>query len=185
VGWFTLLVLLGFGGLLLWRTRARSVLLFGLTFFLLQVLVPYVLLPRVDVINERHVYAGSVGRDKLDQRAPLLRLWLPGAVLLGLSVLTVRRNLDYTSELALWQSTVRCAPKNPRAFNNLGVAHERSGNLHLARAAFARAIALEPRYAAARDNFIRATHKHSQGDGVEPILEGDAPRDAGAPRGDL
>jgi protein O-mannosyl-transferase len=192
VGWLTLLVLLALG-VLLWRTRARPVLLFGLTFFLLQVLVPYVLLPRVDVVNERHVYSGTVGLflmlgalwDEFDQWAPRLRLWLPLAVLLGLAVLTVRRNLDYSSELALWQSTVRCAPKNPRAFNNLGVAHERSGNLALARVAFARAIALEPRYAAARDNFIRATHKQSLRDGVESTPRGAAPLDAGPPSGGL
>jgi tetratricopeptide (TPR) repeat protein len=48
---------------------------------------------------------------------------LAGAAILavaGLGVLTVRRNADYQDDVALWKQTVRCAPRNARAYVNLG-----------------------------------------------------------------
>ena len=49
------------------------------------------------------------------------RLWaivIPLAMVLG--GLTVRRNIDYRSELAMWEKTVAQCPANPRAHQNLG-----------------------------------------------------------------
>jgi protein O-mannosyl-transferase len=150
-----------------WRARRGSALeLFGIGWLLLEVFVPFVLLPRVDVINERHAYAGNAGlflalgalaSGALAERGRGLRVALGVVLALLLAALTWRRNLDYRSELALWQDTVRAAPKNPRAHNNLGVAYELSGRLPEARIAYARALKLEPRYGAARDNLMRSS----------------------------
>jgi len=122
----------------------------------LQLLLVHTLLPRVDVINERHAYLANVGLCLAI--GSLVRglkpwLWLLVAVLAALSV---RRNLDYESEVALWQSIVRSAPSNPRAHNNLGVAYELERQLIRARVEYAEALKLEPRYIAARENLTRA-----------------------------
>lgn len=155
----SLLLLAGFRA-----RRGWGLGLFGLGWFLLQVFVPYVILSRLDVINERHAYAGNAG---LFLACGSLvgavvagwgrgaRLALPLALGLGLAALTWRRNLEYLSEVALWRATVRSSPSNPRAHNNLGVAYELGGRKAEARIAYARALTLEPRYAAARDNLLR------------------------------
>lgn len=138
------------------RARARPLLLFGVLLFVLQVLLVHALLPRVDVINERHAYLANVGLFlALGSLVRELKpwLWLLAAVL---AVLSVRRNLEYETEVALWQSTVRSAPSNPRAHNNLGVAYELEGQLIRARVEYAEALKLEPRYVAARENLTRA-----------------------------
>jgi protein O-mannosyl-transferase len=173
VGWVSWVALVGLAiaiGLPLWfrRSNMRSLTLFGLVFFLLQVFIPYILLPRADVINERHAYAGAFGLF-----LPLGALWqhvtprgarrwqsfVPAVLCAALASLTAWRNVEYRSELSLWQATIRCAPKNARAFNNLGVAYEHAGEWLQARGAYAQAIALEPRYVTARDNFMRASNK--------------------------
>jgi len=101
------------------------------------------LIPRLDLAVEHRLYlplaalvvvavlAGQRLRERLERRFSLLathRLWKHApavivvliAVLLGTS--TMRRNLDYRSEKALWAATLRVAPHNPRAMTNLGAA---------------------------------------------------------------
>ena len=148
----------------LYRRGGSGLPLFGVAWLLLQVLVPFVLLPRVDVINERHAYPAGAGLFLGIAALGAARLrsarstWaIAGVVGLGLATLTWQRNRDYQSEVRLWQATVRVAPDNPRAQNNLGVAYERAGRLPEARVAYARAVKLEPRYAAARENLLRAS----------------------------
>jgi len=162
----TAAVLLLLLGLATWRARRGSRLeLFGWGWCLLQVFLPFVILPRVDVINERHAYAASAAlfllvgtwcSQALEGRG---RWWPlgPVAVAVVLATLTWHRTLDYRSEIALWRDTVQSAPSNPRAHNNLGVAYELAGRLPEARIAYARALKLEPRYAAARDNLLRSS----------------------------
>ncbi|MFZ5892753.1 MAG: hypothetical protein ACOY0T_16965 [Myxococcota bacterium] len=145
--------------------RRWPLLAFGVFWFVLHTFVPYVLVPRADVINERHAYLANAGlfiglASLWCEVRPRVRepwqfaLWV--ALTLGLGALTLRRNRDYRSEIALWQSTVRAAPHNPRAFNNLGVAFESSHRYAEARNAYARALVLEPRYATARKNLERS-----------------------------
>src|SRR5690606_17316702 len=54
-------VVLALAGLALWQRRERPLVSFGAAWFLLYAFVPYVLLPRVDVINERHAYLANAG----------------------------------------------------------------------------------------------------------------------------
>lgn len=147
--------------------RKRPLVPFGLLLFLLQALVLHVFVPRVDVINERHAYLADAGvflalgslAAPLVVRARRKRWSIPLGLLFGLLLvgLTLRRNLEYRSEVTLWQATVRDAPKNPRAQNNLGVAYEQAGRIVEARVAYTRALLLEPRYAAARANLARVS----------------------------
>ena len=58
--------------------------------------------------------------------------------------LTIARNQDYASESALWRSTARHSPHKGRVWNNLGYSLERDGALDEARAAYRKAIDLDP-----------------------------------------
>jgi Flp pilus assembly protein TadD len=64
-------------------------------------------------------------------------------LLLACTTLTVLRNLDYRSELALWQATVALSPDKPRVHNNLGYAYELAGQHAAARWHYLKALALD------------------------------------------
>jgi tetratricopeptide (TPR) repeat protein len=116
------------------------------------------LVPRLDVANDRQLYLASIGVAMLLslalwQRLPRrLSFALAGGLALLLAASTVARNLDYRSEVALWQSTVARAPHNPRGWNNLGFAQHLAGDDPSARASYERALALDPGYGKSRLN---------------------------------
>jgi tetratricopeptide (TPR) repeat protein len=67
-----------------------------------------------------------------------------GAVVAGYGGLTVARNHDYRSPVALWEQTVRHQPQNERAHNNLGQALQEAGRAAEAVPALEAALALRP-----------------------------------------
>ena len=69
-----------------------------------------------------------------------------------LAVVTVQRNADYGSALALWSQTVAGAPTNARAHLNFGEALFQQENYAAAAAAFETALRLKPTYAEAHYN---------------------------------
>jgi tetratricopeptide (TPR) repeat protein len=64
----------------------------------------------------------------------------------GLGFLTVRRNAEYRNAVGLWRQTVRCAPRNPRAYSNLGVAYLRAEALDEAIRCLDNSLELDPLY---------------------------------------
>jgi len=79
------------------------------------------------------------------------------AVAAGLGILTVRRNRDYRSELAIWTRTIADCPGNARAYGNLGRAYLQLGRWEDAIAACQQELALAPNYNGdARVNIGRA-----------------------------
>ncbi|NOT31857.1 MAG: tetratricopeptide repeat protein [Planctomycetes bacterium] len=74
--------------------------------------------------------------------------WLPralaSAALLALAAATVRRNHEYSSPIALMQSTVACAPNNDRAHSNLGGVLLDAGRVQEALVALETALRLAP-----------------------------------------
>lgn len=161
-------------GFALCVARTRPVVTFGISWFLLNVFLPYVFATRVDVINERHMYLASVGGfmafgalwAELSSRFGKPTIWRAAGAwgLVVLSAATARRNWDYRSPIALWESTVHVSPANPRAHNNLGTAYETSGRLDEARREYVHALALEPEYASARRNLERVAGRAGLGE---------------------
>jgi len=82
--------------------------------------------------------------------------WAPRLVFCGAVVvlggLTIARNHDYRSDLAIWRDTVAKRPGHPRAHNNLGAALQAVGELDEAIEHYRRAIELLPAYAEAHLN---------------------------------
>jgi Flp pilus assembly protein TadD len=69
-----------------------------------------------------------------------------------LGVLTVQRNQDYRSNIAIWGDTVAKRRENPRAHYNLGVALEQAGRVQDAIGHYEQALRLKPDYAEAQYN---------------------------------
>jgi hypothetical protein len=157
--------------LMLSQVRARPLVAFGAAWFGIELVLPNLCLPRTDVMNERHLYLANVGvflaggalwaelGSKLPGRIQKLGVATVTLTLTVLGIATFLRNLDYESEVRLWESTTLRAPRNPRAQNNLGVAYEKAGRPRDALTAYAHALELEPRYLQARQNLLRAERK--------------------------
>jgi Flp pilus assembly protein TadD len=67
---------------------------------------------------------------------------------------SVARQLDYRSEISLWEASVRVAPWNARARNNLGYAYYEAGRKDEARREMRTALLLDPGNAKARANLV-------------------------------
>lgn len=79
--------------------------------------------------------------------SPRLAAYGAGAAAIGFGLLTARRNLDYASVESIWADTVRKAPGNFRAHNNLGAALAHvPGQTARAIACFREAVRLQPAY---------------------------------------
>ena len=59
-------------------------------------------------------------------------------------MLTVLRNHDYRSEVALWESAMRSAPYKVRVLNNLGLVYMEAGRWEQATIVLTRASELDP-----------------------------------------
>lgn len=157
------LVALAVGG----RRRAPLAAL-AAAWLLLALLPTHSLLPRRDLLTERHLYLAWIGPCLLlgglwHRLAPRLaadllrrRLATTGAalLLLGMGWGTAQRVALWSDEVALWTDTVAKAPASARAWNNLGAARKDAGDIPGAAAAFRQALALEPDHRTARFNLL-------------------------------
>ncbi|TAJ09998.1 MAG: tetratricopeptide repeat protein [Nitrospirae bacterium] len=157
----------------------RPWLAFGILWFMLQLLPTNSVLPRLDVANDRQLYlagwglflGGVVALVKLLARGLasvgegygsyfIRRVGLTAAALLLpllLGWMTIERNADYRTEIALWEQTVSLSPNKPRAWNNLGYAYFLAGRQTEAREAYQTALRLDPRFALADNNLALLT----------------------------
>ena len=128
----------------------------ALLWFFLHLAPTNSFLARADAVNDRQLYLASIGPLALAGLAiALLPRWRAAAVVVVAAVLgvaTVARNQDYRTEVALWSDTVRKSPGSARAWNNLGYAYQLEGRHDEARAAYERALALDPEDVKARLN---------------------------------
>jgi Flp pilus assembly protein TadD len=79
-------------------------------------------------------------------------LVLFAAMAVGLGGLTIQRNKDYHSRVAIWSDTVAKQPDNARAHNNLGNAYLALGQLPEAADEFQSALRIDPDFADAHFN---------------------------------
>jgi len=154
-----------------WQWRRRCWLSFAILWFFLHLLPTNSVVARLDLANDRQLYLAMIGP------AVGLSVALGGwqarralrvaalSVLAALGTATLVRNLDYRSEVALWEATARASPRKARVFNNLGVAYREANDIARARAAFERALALDPDDYKAKQNLrelSRASHSAYQ-----------------------
>lgn len=154
--------------LLSWRRRPW--LAFALAWLLLQLVPLHLFLPRLDVANERQMLLAGwplalLLATELTLRLkdrPRLRQTVSAALLLLCLGLTIARNHDYRSEIALWEATARTSPDKARVHNNLGYAYARAGRRDEARREYRRALQLDPADFRARRNLARLEPEATQ-----------------------
>lgn len=129
--------------------RTLPVATFAILWFLLHLFPLHVFFPRLDVVNERHLYLA--GWPWVLPAAALLgrlsgkpRLAASATLLVVLAASSVARNQDYHSEVALWERTARLSPRKSRVQNNLGYAYALRCRTREAERAFLAALRLDP-----------------------------------------
>lgn len=143
--------------------RKRPWLSFGIAWFFLQLAPTNSFVPRLDVANDRQLYLACWGlflalAIELARLKSAVSVRVASAALLAaFAVASINRQCDYSSEIALWESSVREAPLNARAHNNLGNAYQEAGRLSDADGSYRTAVRLEPGYLKARIN-LRLLH---------------------------
>jgi tetratricopeptide (TPR) repeat protein len=124
-----------------WRFRILSI-----AAFLILLAPTSSIIPSTDAMFEHRLYMPMLAF-ALFGAFVLSRLsWRTGVtvvVLIVLSVLTIRRETVWSSEVKLWEDTVEHAPGKPRVWFNLGGAYLDT-NPDKARSAFLKALELQP-----------------------------------------
>jgi hypothetical protein len=142
----------------LWQLRRRPWLALGILWCFLHLLPTNSVLPRLDPVNDRHLYLALIGPAMLlarvlqNVRGRRSASVAAAGLLMLLGVATAQRNHDYRSEVALWEATARTSPDKARMWNNLGHAHALAGDRSAALAAYERALRLDPAHVKARYN---------------------------------
>ena len=133
--------------------RARPWIAFGVLWFFLQLAPTNSIVPRLDVANDRQLYLASWGLFlALCIQVRAIPVWTVVAALFA--VTSVLRQLDYRSEIALWESSVALAPWNARGHNNLGYAYQIAGRTEDARREYRAALLFDPYHQKTRFNLM-------------------------------
>jgi len=150
-----------------WRRRAPWLPIGWLWY--LGTLVPVIGLVQVgtQAMADRYAYIpliglflilawGAAAAASRAARGPQIAAAMAGAVLLGLSLATLRQIGVWRDSLTLFESTVRSAPDAWLAHYNLGNAYADQGREADAASAFRETIRLSPRFARAHNNLGKA-----------------------------
>ncbi len=143
---------------LLKKIRQRQWLNFALGWLVVHLFLIYLITPRLDIANERQLYL--ISWPLLMALVAEMAIFLTSRQLIMVtfvmfitaSMLTNMRNLDYRSEVALWQATVKLSPNKARVHNNLGYAYFLAGHTEKARQHYLKALALDNHNFKARYN---------------------------------
>jgi tetratricopeptide (TPR) repeat protein len=158
---FPLAITIALLGLMIACWRRRPWISFALGWVMLHLIPLYILLPRIDIANERQLYLAAW--PLLLALAIELTLYLDGkkwhfaaaGLLIACVALTVSRNQVYQNEIALWEDTVAKSPNKARAHNNLGYAYLLAQRKQEARRELSVALQLDPQLYQARYNLRR------------------------------
>jgi tetratricopeptide (TPR) repeat protein len=135
------------------QLRRRPWIAFGVLWFFLQLAPTNSIVPRLDVANDRQLYLASWGLFlALCVQFRAIPVWAVVATLFAAT--SVLRQLDYRSEIALWESSVGLAPWNARAHNNLGYAYQIAGRTEDARREYHAALLFDPYHQKTRFNLM-------------------------------
>lgn len=139
----------------IFNLRRRPWIAFGVLWFFLQLAPTNSIVPRLDVANDRQLYLASWG---LFLALCIQLRNLPGLAVAALLVVfagaSILRQLDYRSEIALWESSVALAPWNARGHNNLGYAYQLAGRIEDARREYQAALLFDPGHQKTRFNLL-------------------------------
>ena len=159
------LFIIGLVVLGVWFSRTNRLSLFALFWIVIPMIPVFHIsfLKGHPALAERYLYVPTAGFGLL---AGAVYLWLAGKreslgriaaalliiIIILYSVGTVERNRIWRTEIGIWQDTVKKAPDNKYAHNNLGIEHARAANLDEAIGEFRLSLEIDPSHAPARNN---------------------------------
>ncbi len=145
-----------------WAWRRKPAVGFAGAWFFIILIPTSSFIPIADLAVEHRMYlplAAVVALVVAGLFAPARRLAGPamacaacGLIVVLLTAVTIRRNLDYASDLAIWQDTVDKSPGNPRAQYDLGHALEAENRPQEAILHYEKAVEEKPDYVDALNN---------------------------------
>lgn len=146
---------------------ASGLFAFSIFWFIIQLLPTSTIVPRIDIINERHFYLAGWGIFLLFSAGivwfftriinNLRWMWVISiALVVVLGGYTISRNNTYKTEITLWEDTVRKSPDKARGYNNLGYAYFLAGRYDDAKRAYMRSLEINPNFTLARNNLEMA-----------------------------
>ncbi|MGZ8983579.1 MAG: tetratricopeptide repeat protein [Methylotenera sp.] len=131
------------------KLKQRPWLAFALGWLVIHLVFIYLIIPRIDIANERQLYLISwpLLMALVTEMTILLTsrqlIKVTFIMFIAASTLTIMRNLDYRSEVTLWQTAVKLSPNKARVHNNLGYAYFLAGQPDKARQHYLQALALD------------------------------------------
>lgn len=164
------IMFLGAGICLWWRQGRWRWAGFAIVWYALHLAPGNSFLPRLDIASERHLYLATIGfclllamgLDRAITRWPRAGL-LASVILVGtLGIGTHLRNHVYFSETTFWQDVIHKSPANSRAWNNLGYALARQGDIAAAWNAYRQASWLQPGDYTAKLNLGALCRDHAE-----------------------
>ncbi|MGA2135835.1 MAG: tetratricopeptide repeat protein [Bryobacteraceae bacterium] len=146
----------------IWAWRRKPALGYLGAWFFIILIPTSSFIPIADLAAEHRMYlslaavvtlvvAGAFG--PVSKWAGPMAVWMAcGLIAVLLTTITIRRNADYASDLAIWQDTVDKRPGNPRGQYDLGRALESSNQTEEAIAHYQKAVEENPNYVDALNN---------------------------------
>jgi tetratricopeptide (TPR) repeat protein len=147
--------------------KQKSILLkCAFTWALITILPTSSIIPLKQIVTEHRSYLPSIGISLglgilFLRAASINRLMHP--IIIGILIfygfLTMKRSLDYRSEISIWEDTVEKSPYKSLVHNNLGTAYLSKNELKKAKNSFGISSALSP---SSPDPYINLGHIHSR-----------------------
>lgn len=162
----SLVVLVAFLGLIIYGFKRYRQIFFWLAFFIISLSPTLTPLGISWLVAERYAYLGAIGifmamaavLNNLGffKKLNFISMTLFSLLIIGLTTMTIVRNIDWKNEDNLWLAAAKTSPSSPQNHNNLGDYYGRHGDFKNAINEFQIAIYLQPNYADAYHNMANA-----------------------------
>jgi tetratricopeptide (TPR) repeat protein len=157
-------------GVLALRTRSGPVAA-GVVWFVAALIPTHLVFVRSDPVSDRLLYLPMVGLalalstiagDFVRRTPRSVGAIAACAVLCAAGAGTWHRNVQYRSEISLWEDAVAKNATNPRAHVNLAFAYELQGEFDRAESQYREALAVQPALPWAEHGLNRIAHKREE-----------------------
>jgi protein O-mannosyl-transferase len=151
----------------IWQIKKRPVISLAILWFFITLSVESSIIPIKDAIFEHRLYLPMFGFGlivaylffDLLSRQQFCVIIISVLIIISLGLATIHRNSIWQNKIKLWSDVVSKSPKNPRAYNNIGVALNKQERTSEAIEYYLEALSIMPDYVDAQFNIGLAMDK--------------------------